>query len=171
MKRKLKRTLILVLLAVASLFILAGCSFKKTRESIIKDLGLEATVVYHANGGIFDNRLNVKTLDFVSGQPALNIGVVQTSPSQSVSRTNYIFDGWYFVVLDEAGQPTYIDSEKKFLALGEPVDFSKNLEKGDYWIVAASWKAKSKVVTKLVLPEGVSLPNPDENAEKKEKVK
>ena len=96
MKRKLKRTLILVFLAVASLFILAGCSFRyATREEVVEDYGLEASVTYYGNGGVFENSLSKKTLDYFSGQPAVNIGVVKTSPQRTIRRDDYTFDGWY----------------------------------------------------------------------------
>ena len=75
MKRKLKRSLILVFLALASLFIFAGCSFRyTTRQDVIDDYDLEAAVTYYANGGVFENNLDTKTIDYVSGQPAINIG-------------------------------------------------------------------------------------------------
>lgn len=169
MKRKLKRTLILVFLAVASLFILAGCSFKyTTRDEVIDDYGLEAAVTYYGNGGVFENSLDTKTIDYMSGQPAINIGVDKMKPQRTIKRDQYDFDGWYYVVLDAEGNPTYTDETQTYYALGEAVDFTKLLEVGDHWYVAASWKSKAKVQFKLVVEEGVKIPNPDTEAEQKE---
>lgn len=169
MKRKLKRTLILVFLAVASLFILAGCSFKyATREEVVEDYGLEASVTYYGNGGVFENNLNKKTLDYFSGQPAINIGVDKMKPQRTIKRDDYTFDGWYYVVLDENNNPTYTDETQTYFVLGEPVDFTKMLEAGDHWIIAASWKSNAKVQIMLVVDDGVKIPNPDTEAEQKE---
>ncbi|MBQ9113805.1 MAG: hypothetical protein IJY05_02670 [Clostridia bacterium] len=169
MKRKLKRTLILVFLAVASLFILAGCSFKyTTRQEVIDDYGLEASVTYYGNGGVFENSLATKTLDYMSGQPAINIGVDKMKPQRTIKRDQYDFDGWYYIVLDAEGNPTYTDETNTYYALGEAVDFTKLLEAGDHWLVAAGWKSKAKVQFKLVVEDGVKIPNPDAEAEQKE---
>ncbi len=169
MKRKLKRTLILVFLAIASLFIFAGCSFKySTRQEVVDDYGLEAAVTYYGNGGVFENSLNTKTIDYMSGQPAINIGVDEMSPQRTIKRDEYDFNGWYYVVLDAEGNPTYTDDTKTYYALGDEVDFTRLLEVGDHWYIAASWKSKTKVQFKLVIEEGAKIPNPDANAEQKE---
>lgn len=169
MKRKLKRTLILVFLAVASLFILAGCSFKyATREEVVEDYGLEASVTYYGNGGVFENNLGKKTIDYFSGQPAINIGVDKMKPQRTIKRDDYTFDGWYYVVLDENNNPTYTDETQTYFVLGEPVDFTKILEADEHWIVAASWKSNAKVQIMLVVEEGMKISNPDTEAEQKE---
>lgn len=169
MKRKLKRSLILVFLALASLFIFAGCSFRyTTRQDVIDDYDLEAAVTYYANGGVFENNLDTKTIDYVSGQPAINIGEDKTTPQRTIKRDEYDFNGWYHVILDSEGKPTYTDETQKYYALGEEVDFTVNLEKGDHWHIAASWRSKTRVQFKLVVDEGAKIPNPDKNAEQKE---
>lgn len=159
MKKKLKGKLIVLFASIAAAFMIGGCSFGESFEEVLASRNLEAQVTYYSNGGSFEGSSNQKEMYFQSGVKALNIGVddVRNGTSQ-ITRANYNFGGWYYAVLDEEGNPIYEDEEKKIYKLGDPVDFSVPLEKGDHWIVVAKWIADVQVNVVLVCEEGLTIP-------------
>ncbi len=159
MKKKHKGKLLVLLASLAAVFMLGGCSFGESFEDALANRNLEAQVTYYSNGGAFEGSSNKKDMYYKSGLKALNIGVDSvTNGTAQITRENYQFGGWYYAVLDKDGNPVYEDAEKKTYKLGEPVDFSQSLEKGDHWIVVARWIANVKVNVMLVCDEGLSIP-------------
>ena len=160
MKRMIKHKWIGILLLLVSLLLFAGCSFTQSKEDFLAEKNLTACVYYHANGGKFENNSVRKEMWYPEGQRALNINVdtVKGTPL-TVSYTNYNFNGWYLVEVDEDGNP--ICDENGKAVLGEKMDFSKPLQKGDIVHVAAGWLAKVKVNVQMVCEIGESIVGTD----------
>lgn len=166
MKKKQKGKLIVLFASIAAAFMLGGCSFGESFEEVLAGKELDAQVTYYSNGGEFEGSSNKKDMYYKSGLKALNIGVDSvTNGTAQISRKNYKFGGWYYAVLDEEGNPVYEDEDKKVYKLGDPVDFSKPLEKGDHWIIVAKWISESKVNVMLVCDEGLTITKEVEEGE------
>ena len=157
MKKKLKGVLLVLLTALAALFVFAGCSFGETLDDILTKNNLTARVTYYVNaeGAEFTpNTAKQKDLYYASGATAIDIGKVS---NLGVKNDGFEFAGWYYVDKDSEGNLVttgeYEDSEgeKHYLyALAEEVDFSKKLEEGDHWHVAARWTTASKLRVELL---------------------
>lgn len=154
MKRKFKWTMIVVLGAIATLFLLTGCKFSRTVEEIRTENGLDVEITYYANGGVINGKDTDKTLYMQKGDKAFNLGVSGTeSGSLSISRENYTFEGWYFAELDNEGKVQY--DENGNILLGEAVDFSVAMQKD--WVIAAKWSANVKVKVLLACDAGENV--------------
>lgn len=159
MKKKFKNILLILLVAMLALFTMAGCaSYRKTKEELIEAEGYVASVCYYANGGKI-NEDSVRELYYKAGTKALEIGVVNpTSGKLALTRMNYTFGGWYFVQLDNDGNPVFEDETKTTPKLtDEKADFSVAMKDGDRWFVGAKWIADTKVFIQLVCEEGETL--------------
>lgn len=155
MKKGLKWKLISLLAIFSSLFVLAGCKFNFTLDETLDDKKLGATVTYHTNaaGASFGNSVDGSTqvmLGFPTGSYAMNIGVdeVKNGTVQTPSLNGYVLDGWYFAAVDGDGNVRLDD--KGYVILGEEVDFSQTLQKGDRWNVYAKWKRLAFIEVVLV---------------------
>lgn len=159
MKKKQKGKILVFLASIVAVFMIGGCSFGESFEDVLANRNLEAQVTYYSNGGEFEGTPDKKDMYYKSGSKALNIGVDNvTNGTAQITRKNYQFGGWYYAVLDEDGNLVYEDEAKTTYKLGEAVDFSKPLEKGDHWIIVAKWISNVKVNVMLVCDEGVSIP-------------
>lgn len=157
MKHTFRKILLISLTALASVFILAGCSFGVTKGSLMDKNGLSACVTYYANG---------EGASFTPGSGIREKNVYYPSGVQpyeytqeSLKYDKYKFDAWYEVELDTEGNPvtleefTSADGKTSYYTykLGAKVDFSKvTLEKGDHLYFAAGWIADTSVHVKLV---------------------
>ena len=160
MKKKVKGILLVVLTALATLFIFAGCSFGESLNDILTKNNLTAQVTYYVNaeGAEFTpNTAKQKDLYYQSGSTAINIGKVS---NLGVKNEGFVFAGWYHVDKDSEGNLVttgeYEDSqgEKHYLyKLAEEVDFSKKLQDGDHWYVAAKWTTAAKLRVELVFDD------------------
>lgn len=146
--------MIVVLGAIATLFLLTGCKFSRTVEEIRTENGLDVEITYYANGGVINGKDTDKTLYMQKGDKAFNLGVSGTeSGSLSISRENYTFEGWYFAELDNEGKVQY--DENGNILLGEAVDFSVAMQKD--WVIAAKWSANVKVKVLLACDAGENV--------------
>lgn len=153
MKRSFKNKLLIVLFAIASLCIFAGCSFNKTLDEFLSENELVAQVTYYANGGKFEDDRTYKDIYLKAGFKVQNIGTDKlVSGSSSISRTAYEFNGWYFAELDEEGNVVY--DEYGSIVKGELVDFSVAIQAGEHWKLCADWLAHTKVNMYLVCEDG-----------------
>ncbi len=154
MKKKFKSKLILLFVCLASLFLFGGCSLGESLDEVIANRDLKAQVTYYSNGGTFEGTPDKKEMYFTAGSKALDIGnITPTSGTVEITRSNYVFGGWYYAVLDDEGKPVYEDEEKKVLKLGEAVDFSVALQEGDHWFLVAKWSANVKVEVRLSIDD------------------
>lgn len=159
MKKRTKSKLLVWLVSIAAAFLLGGCSLGQSLDDVLETNNLVAKVTYYSNGGSFEGTPDKKDLYFKSGKKALNIGVVTpTNGSAEIERKNYVFDGWYFAVLDDENNPVFEDEQNKIYKLGDKVDFSVPLQEGDHWILVAKWTANVKVNVQLVCDAEVSIP-------------
>ena len=90
MGRKMKAKLIALLLAILSLFVLAGCSMGESLDEVLDTRDLSPHVTYYANGGLFESNNAVKDLYYSTGSKALNIGTVNPiSGSVDIKRDGF----------------------------------------------------------------------------------
>ncbi len=157
-----KNKLLILLVALASLFIFGGCSLSETLEEVISKRDVVAQVTYYSNGGDFGNSIKVKDIYYKENSLALDIGEAGKvnnviSGSIAVSRTGYELVGWYQVELDSKGNPVFEDEERGIYKLGEEFDFTKTLQKDDHFFIAARWRALVGVKVMMVCDEGVTI--------------
>lgn len=162
MKRTFKNTLMLLLVTLAALLTFGGCSLKATLEDVLKEYDLVAQVTYYANGGAFDKGGTEKNYYLAEGQKAPSIGssdvTVTSGSAPRITRSGYSLEGWYFVELDENGEPVFADEANQiYMLTDEEVDFSKAMEKGTRWIVAAKWIKQNCVHVKMVCEDGLTV--------------
>lgn len=160
MKRRLRSVLLVLLTALAALFVFAGCSFGETLDDILTKNNLTARVTYYVNaeGAEFTpNTAKEKDLYYTSGSTAIDIGRVS---NLGVKNDGFEFVGWYFVEEDSEGNLVttgeYEDAQGEkhnLYALAEEVDFSQKLQEGDHWHVAAKWTTTSKLRVELLFKD------------------
>ncbi len=159
MKKKVRSKWILLLACLASLFLLGGCSIRKSLDDVKTEYQLTAQVTYYANGGELSGTADRKDIYYKAGSKALDIGhITPSSGTASISKNNHDFMGWYFAVLDAQGNPTFEDEANKIYKLGEKVDFSVPLQENDHWHLVAHWAKTVEVrVVLAVEGEGVKI--------------
>lgn len=157
MKKTLKSKLTILLFALLSLFVFAGCSIRQSVEEYLEENGLVAQVTYFANdGGQFESKSDIKTMHYKDGDKILNIGITElTSGSISITKNNHEFLGWYYVEVGEDGLP--VRDEKGEIILGDEVDFSIRIEEGQHWYVCAKWRKLAVVEVKLLCDSDVTI--------------
>ncbi len=154
MRRRLKRAMLLLLAALASLLMFVGCELGMTKDDALNAYDLKASVTYYANGGDFGNGNTSRELWYAVNSRPLNIGVdpMPSGTSINLKYEKHDFAGWYHVAMDEEGSPI-VDAQTGLceLDMEKPVDFSTALlQEGDAWYLGALWNAKAKVRVRLV---------------------
>lgn len=151
MKRGMKTKLIVLLMAILSLFVFAGCSMGESLDEALATRDLTAQVTYYANGGLFENNAKVKNIYYSTGSKALHIGEVNpTSGSIDISRAGYELAGWYHV-------DKITDEKNGLCELGDEVDFSTPLAEGEHWTIAAKWRALVGLKVVMVCDAGATI--------------
>ncbi len=151
MKRSWKRFLIVTLMALGSLFLLAGCKIgRDSLEDVKQKNNLEAIVTYYANGGEFENTLGVKDLYYKAGVQPLDIREPGTTPNISVEKDGYDFIAWYHAEVDGNGALVFEEGSNIPKKSDVKADFTEYLAKGDHWTLVAEWKIKSRVKVQVV---------------------
>ena len=165
MKKTLKSKLIIGLLALASVFVFAGCEIRQTLDDYIEEHKLVAKVTYFANDGAEFDDINddEKTIYYRDDSKVLN---VQPTGSGNIvlKKDHYEFLGWYYVEVDEEGKP--LRNADNEIILGDEVDFSIRIQENEHWYVCAKWQRLSAVAVKLVCDENVTI-SVGEDEEKK----
>lgn len=130
MKAKIKPLIILTAVFLISLVagVAAGCSVgMETAADIADEKGLTCPVTYYANGGNFvngnDNMPNsYLTVYYAPESNILNLGAYDATfggedgNPLKIARTNYVFLGWKYCLLDENGNP-FLTNEKDGIRL------------------------------------------------------
>lgn len=151
MKKTFKTKLLVLLMAILSLFVFAGCSMGESLDEALATRNLSPRVTYYANGGLFESNSAVKDLYYPTGAKALNIGVVNpTSGSVDISRDGFELAGWYFV-------EKVVDEKTGVCELGDEVDFTQPLKEKEHWVIAAKWRALVGLKVVLVCEDGETL--------------
>ena len=154
MKRKFKNKLIVLLLALMSLFLLGGCSFSQTLDEFRKAENLKVHITYYVNGGSFSATSDKKKeLYYKVDDYPLEIteATATISGGFNISREGYLFLGWYEVVEVK-------DEAQGLCELGAKFDFTKPLQEGDLKI-AAKWQKDEgvRIVMAQVIDEDMSV--------------
>ncbi len=158
MRRRLKRAMLLLLAALASLLMFVGCELGMTKEDALNAYDLKASVTYYANGGDFGNGNTKKEIWYAANSRPLNIGVdlMPSGTSINLKYDKHDFGGWYHLAVNEEGNPI-VNTETGLceLDMTKPVDFSTAiLLENDAWYLGALWNAKAKVRVRL-LSDGI----------------
>lgn len=164
MIKRYKLIFVSALILIAALcFVVAGCQLNENYESFLSKNNLTASVTYILNEGEFNNRSQVKEINYKAGSKPYNM--TQSAPisgSSSIAQRNgYTFLGWYEVVLNDDGVPLYEDNtpfdknagfeEGKVIQTTEtPFDFNKPLEEGQHLFVSGKWQINSRLIVKLI---------------------
>ena len=167
MKKRVKLGLIGALMGLTAIFALAGCSINKTADGIKEDRNLNARVTYYANGGMFNNvpQKQEVTLWMDASEEAYPFNVPSDNAdkngesnqqidkgSMAVSRDQFIFDGWYYAIMnEETGKPA-VSAKTGSMLFGEEVDFAEALKQGDHLHLVAKWITMEKLEIRLVSP-------------------
>ena len=152
MKRKTKGKLILLLSAIASVCLFAGCAERLTKEDIFDKYELTSQVTYYANGGEFENRQTKKQMGYKDGSRVLNLGVdvVTSDDKVSISYTEHTIIGWYEVEMKD-GAPVYLDEAKGIVKLTDrAVSFDEVISSGEEWHIGMKWQEYAKIYFELV---------------------
>ncbi|MDE7453842.1 MAG: hypothetical protein K2N22_05475 [Clostridia bacterium] len=147
MKLKTKVSLILIFLVIAVCSLFAACKIGgESWEEIVGD-AKDQRITYYACGGKFKNSAGVKEIYYPAGVPIMTDF---DAADQSVTQTDFIFQGWYYVKLDNDGNPVWEDEEKGIPVLTDrEVTSGLKLEKGDHVYVGAKWTKDYKIRYKL----------------------
>lgn len=167
MKKQFKKILIVILMALAAILTLAGCKLGESLDDVLDKNGLVSHITYYANAEqafFTPNSSKMRDLWYKKDAQAFNIGT--DDGNLGIEYEGYEILGWYFVELDDDGEPVTTGSytfEKETCYLykltDKKVDFSQHIQEGEHWIVAAKWAKISRVNVVLVHDEpNVSVP-------------
>lgn len=143
MKAKTRAKIILLIIALTAVCLFAGCKIgEQTAQSFLKDKNAENQVVtYYANGGTFNGTGNLVTKDMYYPAGAEIILDFDAVANISVARQNYVFDGWYYALLEE-GKPVFEEGSTTVVkSSGEKVDTSKPvyINENEHLYLCAHW--------------------------------
>ena len=167
MKRKTKGMFILLLSAIASVCLFAGCAERLTKEDIFEKYELTSQVTYYANGGEFENRQKTKQMGYKDGSKVLNLGIdtVTSNDKVSISYTEHTIIGWYEVEMKN-GEPVYLDKSKGLVKLTDKaVSFDEVINSGEEWHIGMKWKEYAKIYFELVCEEPTETITVDDETE------
>lgn len=147
MSIKKKLIVLVMLVAVAAVTLIAGCSIgvMSVNEFLEKNGAKNQQVTYYANGGTFSDVTDISSI------PVKNIYYKEDSVITSdfgkagdfVRWDGYIFDGWYYAELDGDGNPVFESEQDKknniVKSSGVKVDFSRKIPKNTHWHICAQW--------------------------------
>lgn len=140
MTSKIKRLVLCVLVLLCGACAFTACKFGTTVDDIKNRYNLTALVIYHANGGVFNNQKDTAELYYAEGAKPLNIGTDRlNSGTINVAYTEHTFNGWY---ADEACTQAY--------------NFDVRLRKDDKIDLYAGWITNQKVEVILASESEIS---------------
>ncbi|MBQ9714678.1 MAG: hypothetical protein IJV83_05100 [Clostridia bacterium] len=168
MRRRLKNAILLLLSALAALFVFVGCELGMTKEEALDKYDLTASVTYYANGGEFSSGAKQQEIWYKKDSFPINLtgDSHKSGTTLKLTRKNYKFLNWYHIVqngVDENGMPildsTYDEETKQTYYTPDknrPVDFSKKLQENDHWYICADWEAKLMIEIYLVSDSSIT---------------
>lgn len=173
MRNKTKIKIIALTAVAAAAATFAGCKIGETTVgSFLKDKKAEnQAVTYYGNGGWFNDNTGIteKNLYYPVGGPIITD--FDTIDQLSLSRTNYVFDGWYYARLDADGKPVMSEDGKTALISETKVDVSVpiKIEANQHLYFCAKWVEDVKIELVLVSADGGEITVGDGEDQKKVK--
>lgn len=164
MRFKTKVKLLIILLAVMAASLIAGCSVGEISiDDFLQEHGAKnQTVTYYANGGSFSGGISSIPVKYMYFRENVCITSDFGKEKVPVSRSGYIFKGWYYVELDADGNPVYADKENEIVqSTGTEVDFTRKIQKDEHWYVCAEWERDVYVSYVLVCDGGFTVTGSD----------
>ncbi len=154
MIKRVKTKLVVLLACIAASFLFGGCTLGTTLDEIVQTNHLEAQVTYYANGGKFDGG-DVKQMYYKADSLVFELGFMNTTNGTATAeRAGYDLEGWYYIEVDEQGNPIKENGELKF---GGKVDFTQRIQSGEHWYIAPKWIAQVRLDVKLVCDDGAQI--------------
>lgn len=138
----IKKILALVFLLISAVSFTA-CMGEPTLDELLKENNAVAMVTYYANGGMFNGKDNLvkKNFFYKENDYICNVGVYETQPVITITKTDYVFVGWNYAERDEQGKVIYTDNEKKYAVASDvPFEFPYRAQKGDEIHLVAIWE-------------------------------
>ncbi len=155
-RTKFKLLILAAALCITAVFF-AGCSGElDVKDFLEQQDAYNQQVTYYSNGGYFDgtNNSEEKNIYYRAGDEVLTD--FDSVHGKSISRSNYVFAGWYYVELDAENKPVIetvtLDGVEKKVA---KIDESKPLKKGlkipenTHLYVGAKWEKDIQLRYKL----------------------
>ena len=139
----------------------AGCKIgEMNADEFLKNNNAEnQCVTYFANGGRFNNNAVRTKLDVY--YQANSYIVCSDTENFRIARTDFIFDGWYYITVDGNGNPV-CDADGNVI-LGEKVKPTDKIGENKHLYVAAGWSTDVVITVKLVTEDGFEVEDKDGN--------
>lgn len=138
-KTKIKILMALFVCIAASL--IAGCGIgEQTVDEFLNGKDAKNQIVtYYANGGSFNSMGELVVKDMYYQPNSYILTDFENTANISVSRSNYVFDGWYYVALTEDGNPVYEDEANSIVALTDQKVDQYLIQENEHIYVGAKW--------------------------------
>lgn len=159
MRKTFKHKVIAFLAALLSVFALAGCGkLNDTLGDVLGKYNVKSQITYYSGEeGWFGKAANgelIRTLDlyYKSAQKPFAVGMKETtSGAANLESNDYEIVDWVLVQTDADGNPMFEDEAKTQPKLtNQSFDFSKVLEDGKHYYIAAVWQRKEMLDIKLL---------------------
>ncbi len=147
LKAKISAILILLVIAVCSLFAACQVGGEKWQQTV----GDARTqyITYYAGGGMFDDNADkvVKDIYYTAGTPTMGADAVVSS--LKLAKTDWLFKAWYYVECDAEGNPVFASEEDKKAGIPVLTDrevvFPLTLQKDEHLYLGAKWARDYKI--------------------------
>lgn len=165
MSSKTRLSLLIIFIIALVSTLAAGCSVgrEKWEDTLKKNNAFNQSVIYYGNQGQFETNDYEKCMYYTPNSLVYNLGIDSTeaegasdSEMPTLSRKDYLFDGWYFVEVDKDGNPVFEDTDNAEAlgiakSTGEAVDFTtlKIAENQKIYLVA-KWRLDYQIEYILV---------------------
>ncbi len=143
MRKSIKRNLILLLLSLLALVVFPACAVgEKSLNTFIDENDLTAVVTYYSNEGRFNGTRNLTKKDIYCKPNQTVFEIPEKDNKTYVSRTGYVFLGWFYAELDDSGNPIVLDEQFNVVkATDRPFDFDNyKATNGDHIYLCAKWE-------------------------------
>ena len=143
MRKSIKRNLILLLLSLLALVVFPACAVgEKSLNTFIDENDLTSVVTYYSNEGRFNGTRNLTKKDIYCKPNQTLFEIPEKDNKTYVSRTGYVFLGWFYAELDDSGKPIVLDEQFNIVkATDKPFDFDNYKTKdGDHIYLCAKWE-------------------------------
>lgn len=159
MKKSIKTKAIAILMLLFSLFMFAGCGkLNDTLDDVLGEYNVKSQITYYSGEeGWFGKAANgelIHSFDlyYKHGQKPFAVGMSQAiSGAANLESNDYEIVDWVLVQTDTDGNPLFEDEEKtQPKRTNQSFDFTKALEDGKHYHIAAVWQKKEMLDIKLL---------------------
>lgn len=160
MKSKKRLILLIALVCIAAASLIAGCKIgPQSYKEFLDKNELKSMVTYYSNGGNFSAERSEITLYFKEGDPLINVDTTGYADI-TFERAGYVFEGWYYVQLDEDGKPRYAEGSTTTVLIDESRTVNLASLKAvadEHLYVGAKWTVDVRIELVLASENDVTL--------------